>query len=492
MSLTPTPFIGQAYVARSPNFADNRLVNLYPETAPSDSKTVAAFFRCPGTTLKATLESQTGSEVRGLWEHNGTGYVVCGNQFYSFDTDYTATVVDSSVLISGTGPVSFADNGTQIVFACNPDMYLYDIAADTVAQITDTDFLGAITVGYLDGYFVWVVPDTQKFQWSAILDGSDIDSLDFASAEGSPDNLVSSIVDHRELWLFGVYSTEVWYVPESGDNAFLRIQGAFIEHGCAAAYSVAKMDNSVFWLGADERGAGIVWRANGYTPLRVSSYAIETAIQGYSTIDDAIAFSYQQDGHSFYFLTFPTANATWVLDVSTGLWHERAYLDADTGDLVRHRANCHVYINGAHIIGDHGGGFTNTGKLYEWDLDVYADNGDEQKWLRSWRALPTGGNNLRETNQHYLQIDVQAGVGLATGQGSDPQVLLRWSDDGGHTWSNSHTRTIGAMGNTGTRVFYRRLGTTEKLRDRVYELSGTDPVKIALTGALLNYTNSTS
>jgi hypothetical protein len=126
-----------------------------------------------------------------------------------------------------------------------------------------------------------------------------------------------------------------------------------------------------------------------------------------------------------------------------------------------------------------------TGNVYAFDLEVFADNGLPQKWLRSWRALPTGQNNLKRTAQHSLQLDCETGVGLNSGQGSDPQVMLRWSDDGGHTWSNEHWAAMGAIGTYGTRVFWRRLGMTTKLRDRVYEVSGTDPIKLDIVGAEL-------
>jgi hypothetical protein len=309
--------------------------------------------------------------------------------------------------------------------------------------------------------------------------------LDFASAEGSPDGLVSLIVDHREAWLFGTNSVEVWY--DAGNVAFplQRIQGAFNEIGCVAPYSVAKLDNSLFWLGADARGRGIVYRANGYTGVRVSTHAIEWQIQQYGNLSDAIGYTYQQDGHSFYVLIFPTANTTWVYDAATQAWHERA--GWSNGSFTRHRSNCQMAFNSEVIVGD----FEN-GNIYAFDLDDYSDNGQIQKWLRSWRALPTGQNNLKRTAHHSLQLDVESGVGLNVGQGSDPEVMLRWSDDGGHTWSNYHTAKIGKIGEYYRRVFWRRLGMTLKLRDRVYELSMTDPVKTAIMGAelLLSPTNA--
>jgi hypothetical protein len=543
-----TPILGGSYVARSINAADNRMVNLFPEAIPEGSggKEAGFLLRCPGLRLLATVGA---GPIRGLWVTNGVAYVVSGSEFYSLTTNYTATLIGT---VSGTGPVSMADNGTQLFIACNPEGFIYNTSTAVFGQITDADFPGAGSVGYLDGYFVFNEPDSQKFWVTSLLDGTSIDPLDFASAEGYPDNVIALIVDHREIFLFGNNSVEVWYDAGTPDFPLARIQGAFMEVGCAAAYSVAKLDNSVFWLGSDARGRGIVYRANGYTPARISTNAVEYAIQSYGNITDAIAYTYQQDGHPFYVLIFPSAQATWVYDVSTQLWHERAGFE--NGDFTRHRSNCQMAFNSEVVVGDY-----EDGRVYAFDLDVYADDDQIQKWLRSWRALATGQNNLKRTAHHSLQLDAETGVGLnaypaydgedlATESGNiivaefvqgylttqagdqlvteagdsnallvtqvqpaedyngyaletedydaapgyDPQVMLRWSDDAGHTWSNEHWNSMGKIGTYGTRTIWRRLGMTEKIRDRVYEVSGTDPVKIAIMGAELFVTPTSS
>ena len=507
-----TPILGSAYVARSINAADNRMVNLFPEIVPEGGKEPAFLNRAPGLTLLATVGT---GPIRGLWTFNGIGYVVSGLELYKITSNYTATLLGA---VSGTGPVSMADNGTQLFIACNGPSYVYNSLTNAFVQITDEDFPGALAVGYLDGYFVFIEPNSQKVWVTAILEGTAVDPLDFASAEGSPDGLVSMIVDHREVWLFGTNSVEVWYDAGNVDFPLQRIQGAYNEIGCAATFSVAKLDNGLFWLGADARGQGIVYRANGYTGQRISTHAIEYAIAQYPIISDAVAYTYQQEGHAFYVLTFPSANATWVYDVSTQAWHERAAFS--NGLFLRHRSNCQMAFNSEIVVGD----FQN-GNLYAFDLDIYADNGSAQKWLRSWRALPTGQNNLTRTAHHSLQLDCQSGVGLNGGSeteptylltesglfittesgdylvsvagdvytlGADPQVMLRWSDDGGHTWSNEHWASLGQIGVYQKRVFWRRLGMTLKLRDRVYELSGTDPVKIAIMGAELHLSGTTA
>jgi hypothetical protein len=500
-----TPILGSAYVARSINAADNRMVNLFPEIVPEAGKEPAFLNRAPGLRLLTTAGD---GPVRGLWTYGGVAYIVSGDKLYSMAGFGTPVVIGT---VSGTGPVSMVDNGTQLFIACGGPSYIYNNSTGDFGPITDPDFPGALTVGYLDGYFVFIEPNSQKVWVTTLLDGTSIDPLEFASAEGSPDNLVSMIVDHREAWLFGTNSVEVYYDAGNADFPLQRIQGAYNEIGCAATFSVAKLDNGLFWLGADARGQGIVYRSQGYSGQRISTHAIEYAIAQYGNISDAIAYTYQQEGHSFYVLTFPSANATWVYDVSTQAWHERAGFD--NGSFTRHRSNCQMTYNSEVVVGDY-----ENGNLYAFDLDVYADNGNVQKWLRSWRALATGQNNLKRTAHHSLQLDCESGVGLSgldftdptylitesglflitesgdfliSVEGSEtvgvnPRAMLRWSDDGGHTWSNEHWSPMGKIGVYQHRVFWRRLGMTLKLRDRVYEVSGTDPVKIAIMGAELH------
>jgi len=544
-----TPILGSTYVARSVNAADARMVNLFPEIVPEAGKEPGFLNRAPGLNLLSTVGT---GPIRGLWAFSSndiTAFVVSGTELYKITTSYAATLLGT---VAGTGPVSLADNGTQLFIAANGPSYIYNNTTNVFGQITDPDFPGAVTVCYLDGYFVFNQPNSQLMWVTQLLDGTSIDPLEFVSTEGSPDGLLAVTSNFREVWAFGTNSIEVWYDSGATDFPLQRIQGAFNELGCAAPFSIAKMDNGIFWLGRDRRGQGIVYRANGYSGVRISTHAVEWQIQQYADLTDAIAYTYQQDGHSFYVLIFPTANTTWVYDAATQAWHERAGFD--NGEFTRHRSNCQMAFNNKIVVGD----FEN-GNIYAFDLDDYSDNGGIQKWLRSWRALPTGQNNLKRTAHHSLQLDCETGVGLnlypgydsenidtesgldliaeyvqtylatqsgvtlttEAGDGSeplgqyelsdadisgynlvttaylaspgyDPEVMLRWSDDGGHTWSNEHWSPVGKIGAYGHRTFWRRLGMTLKLRDRVYELSGTDPVKITIMGAelILSPTNA--
>jgi hypothetical protein len=229
--------------------------------------------------------------------------------------------------------------------------------------------------------------------------------------------------------------------------------------------------------GPERDGGGIVWRLNGYTPQRVSTDAIEYAIASYADISDAVAYAYQQEGHTFYVLTFPTGNATWVYDAATQLWHQRAYLDPATGTLGRHRSNCHMYYAGLHIVGD-----CKTGDLYALDLDYYYD-GAATRCRRSAPRRTSPGRITAGSCTTACRSTFETGVGLNSGQGADPVALLDWSDDGGHTWSNQHAAHGQDRPVYRTRVRWNRLG---RARDRVYRMTITDPVKRVIIGAALN------
>jgi hypothetical protein len=462
------PFIGASYMSRSRNFDAQRCVNLFPEASGSGtSKSIAMLIGTPGLTLFSTL---SGAGVRGCIRFTAAlSIVVVGGNVYSVTTAGVGTLIGT--IVTRTTPVSMASNGTTVMLVTGgPEGYAITPNANptlaTVAPIVNPAFFGADRVDYIDGYFVFNQPGTGRFQITGLF-ATTVNPLDFATAEGSPDLLVSLIVNQREIWLFGENSTEVFFDSGNALFPFQRIQGAFIEQGCAAKYSPAKSGTTLFWLSADDRGQGMVLKASGYQPQRVSTHAIEYAIAQYPRIDDAIGYTYQQEGHIFYVLTFPTGNATWVFDESTQLWHERAWRNPVDASLNRHRSNCQMAFGGKVIVGD-----WETGKLYSLNLDAYDDNGDILPAIRQCAHEASADDTWQFF--HRLWIDMETGVGLNSGQGSDPQVMLEWSDDGGHSFPNQMWASAGKIGEYRRRVNYRRLG---KSRDRVWRVTITDPVK---------------
>ena len=339
----------------------------------------------------------------------------------------------------------------------------------SVMPANDGPFTGADVVDVVDNYFVYNRPNTQQFGASSPL--SPISpSLSFSSKDGAPDNLVSLIVDHRELYLLGEVSSEVWVDSGLFPFAFQRIPGTSTQHGIAAKFSVARLGNSFAYLSKNIRGDGQVMMMNGYTPTRISTHAVENSIEG-QYIADARAWTYLIEGHEVYVVSFPTLDLTWAYDIASGMWHKWLWVDSQNV-FHRHRGNCHTHFQGVNIVGDH----TN-GQLYMLDPSNYTDNGEE---IRRVRRAPHLISDYQRQYFAEFQIHFQPGIGLP--DGSAPQAMLRWSDDGGSTYSNEHWTSIGVQGAYKNRAIWRRLGQS---RDRIFEVVVTDPINAVITAANL-------
>lgn len=459
---TPITFGLQSYQLDSKPVSVQRCVNWYAEIQ-QEGKSKTVLYPTPGLLKKLTLGT---TPVYGLHVVDGTLYAVTATKLYSISSAWSATEL-ASVTIAG--PCSMANNGTSLVFVDGTNGYSYNTSTATLTTLTTaSNWYPANRVDFQDQYLIFNRSGTGQFFISNLSDPTTYSALDFATAEGAPDDTIGIIVDHRELWLFGEKSIEIWQNTGGAAFPFERVAGAFIERGCAASLSLAKNDNTVFWLGDDR----IVYRANGYTPQRISTHAIETAIDGYSTVSDAVAWFQDTKGHKFYWLTFPTANKTWVYDVASGLWHERSYRDTVTGGEKRHRAGCYAKAYNTHVVGDY-----STGEIYALDHDTYTDDGDTIRRLCSSPYVHSGREWVYQSS---LEIEFEAGVGTTSGQGSDPQVMLRYSDDGGRTYSNEKWRSIGAKGAYENRAFWKRLG---RFRTRTFEVTITDPVNAVILGA---------
>jgi hypothetical protein len=461
------PFATQSYQSRSLPLSAQRLVNLFAEAAPKDATTQVCLFGTPGLTLFGTIGS---GPIRCLHVMGTVLYCVSGDQVYSVNSAGTGTLLGQLAGVERTNSQVFAaDNGTQLVLI-NSDGKgtVYDADAATLSPITDSDFPRASSVSYVDGYFVFTRPNTGQWFISDLLEATSYDALDFATAESYPDDLVRVYVDHREVWLFGKKSTEVWTNTGRADFPFERISGAILEKGCAAAGSVARADNSVFWLADD----GMIYRAQGYQPQRISTHAIEHAMEGYAQLSDGLAFTYAQEGHSFYVLTFPAEGVTWVYDASTQLWHERESRDGEGRSLGRWRINAYGDAYNQHVVGDYA-----TGKLYTLDLDEATENGIQIRREAVSVSLAAIGARLTMAR---LEIEMETGVGTTTGDGMNPTALLSWSDDGGRIWSNEKPASLGAIGGYRRRARWYRCG---QFRERYLRIVISDPVKVAILAA---------
>jgi hypothetical protein len=341
----------------------------------------------------------------------------------------------------------------------------------SVLPSTDGAFTGATSVDIVDNYFVYNRPDTQQFGASAVLSPIS-SSLSFGSKDGAPDDLVSLIVDHREVYLLGEVSSEVWIDAGTSPFPLQRIPGTSTQHGIAAKYSVARLGNSFAYLSRNIRGQAQIVQMNGYVPTRISTHAVENSLTN-QNVSDAVAWTYQLEGHEVYVISFPSIQLTWCYDVATQMWHKWLYTN-NLGQYERARGNCCAQFQGLVLIGDY-----SNGKIYKLDRDNYTDDGQQ---VRRLRRAPHLVADFQRQYFDELQIQFQPGVGLSTGQGDNPQAMLKWSDDGGSTWSNEHWVTIGAIGRYANRAIWRRLGWA---RDRVFEVSISDPVKAVIVSANL-------
>lgn len=496
-------FVGQSYTAPDPYQDRQQTLNYYPEFSQDPkSKTPVALLGAPG--LNEILDFSTMSDdvlvaptggCRGVWVlPGGTDALwVVGKAVIL--TQMTVAATQTSIaqfsktfignLNTNSGPVCIRDNGPGgfAVIVDGAYGYLYEIATFTLTQITDAAFEPSSRVAFIDGWWIFNVVGTQRFFTNAPTPyTTTFDSTFFALKDSSSDNLVTLMENNRELWLVGERTSEVWYDAGGANFAFSRIPGVAPQIGCSAPQSMARLGSSLVWLGSSERGENVVIKTEQYSYVDISSRAVEAAITSYPLVSDAIGFVYEEEGHLFYVLTFPTADKTWVYDATaseaagTPQWHERASFDPTTGTFHQFKGSCFANYQNIRVVGDF-----QAQKGYQMSRQFYVDGDTPLVALRRTPHVWSKENRKRIFHAS-IQIEFAPGVGLQNGQGSNPQAMLRWSDDGGTTFGNEHWTTIGAAGQYKNRAMWRRLG---RARDRVYEMRVSDPVRRDIVGATL-------
>lgn len=584
--------VGGSYKSRSVNADNQRTFNWIPETIESQQgKGAMALYDRPGLKLAYNLGSAGG---RGITTAQGRTFAVAGTVLWELNADGTSK--NWGNVVSDGLTVSMANGQTQLLLAAAGVGYVFDLNTNTLTNLTAK--LGAppvLQAGYADGFFFALLqgPSTNFIQASNLQDASTWDPTAFTGISVFPDRANAIFFDHREMWVFGPKAIQPYWDAGDFPFAYDAIQGGFIESGIAARFSVAKVDNSIFWLESDDRGNGIVRRANGYTPVRVSNHALEYELSTYATIADAVAYTFKENGHEFYVLSFPTADKTKVYDTATGLWTDWGYWNLQQGVFTRHRGQYHTFNFGKHLVLD-----PTTGLVYEQSSQVYTDNGNplrrerraphisnEQQWMLHtqlqvdvevglgtvppfqgnqpatsyylqdsaliiWRVQISDTGNIETDNNGgtgYLNTPLdtlilsdpiagtswQVGVNLIgvlfpasvlftasypgaltmisdTGNfaytltvvdlgggiaqfdttflslvGRGPQIMLRYSNDAGRTWAEREPADCGQAGEYTKRAIWRRLGRS---RDRIYEISATDPVPFRIIDAYLDAT----
>lgn len=515
--------IGSTYTSQSPIADCQRTMNWYQENIESQmGASAAALYPTPGLAVFATIASP----VRGEIEINGRFFAVGAGNFYEISSAGSPTSYGS--VGNDLQPVSMATNGTlgnQIVICSAGALYFFNLTTNVLTPVGGLQGIPALVV-FCSSYFVALLAGTNKFQVSNLLDGSIWNPLGVQQNEVFPENISSVVSAYGFLFVLGQAGhSQVYY--NSGANQytpFSPISGAYMEEGCGAPLSPVVMDNTVFWLGGLNGEGDIAWRANGYTPMRVSNFSAETAWASYPKKgSDAVGYTYRDQGHTFWVIRFPSANngfgATWVYDVATQQWHERGYWSQQgpTG-YGAHLSTCHAFAFGQHLVGD-----WNSGNIYAMAITTFQDNG---KPIRRWRRSPHITAERERIFLEHLQLDMEVGLGpeppfaalqpplneqgvseagklVISGQSGDrfalsvnsvdgslvttslappaqnppfnrgPQISVRISRDGSKTWGQEYLIDCGQAGEYKTRVLLRRLG---QARDFVFDIVATDPV----------------
>jgi hypothetical protein len=467
-------FIHSSYRSQSVIADQERTVNWYPEKMESPgASTEMALYPTPGVTL---LSEATNGPGRAHFYMDGREFAVIGAKFFEIDIDGNQTDRGDVALDSNPATISSnGDGGGQLFVTSGTYAYCYDLSANTLTQITDLD-TKATMGAHLDGYFLALDATNSTLYISALLDGTSwTTGTDFAQRSIAPDPWVSMRVVGRYIWLLGQQTSEVWYNAGTSPFPFAAHSSGLIAHGCAAAFSAFVAEKRIYWLSVTQQGGLRAVRAAGFSPDVISDHPTQTIFDSYDTVSDAVADIYIENGHTFYIVSFPRENKTWVWDASTSLWSERGTWIAEDNEFIALRTRYHAYAFNQHRWLD-----SVTGSIYSMDAESSSDV--DSRVIRRVRRAPALSVENQRIFYSAFELDMEPGLGLESGQGSDPMVMMRLSNDGGKTWGAERMRSAGKIGEYGTRVRWNRCGAG---RRRVFEVSVSDPIPYRLIGAYL-------
>jgi hypothetical protein len=478
-------FVGPSYLSTSPIADAEECINFYPEAIEGQGKTAYALYPTPGLKPVSKLVNETA--IWGQkWVPAAGRYFAGGSHLYELDQNFTIT--DRGALTAPTGPITIICNQTQLLILSAGLLWVFTLATNTLAAVVSPPFPAVAAIGFSDGFAVAVQSSPADIALSSIGDFSTWNAINTSSISLFPDNIVSMVVDHRELVLFGNTKSVVYANAGAAIFPFQPVPGAFIEQGADSLSGQVQLDNSVMWTSFDERGHLVAYRSQGYVGQRISNHAVEQQWQSYATTSDLISYSLQMNGHPWWHLYFPTAGVSWRYDVATGMWHKA--LGWLNGAYTAHNTQNHAFAFGKHLMGDWA-----SGTIYQMAMPSY--NG------ASWDFCSDGANPIRRLRQspyvqtegvrvyhNRLQFDLETGLGPipplrdAMGNPRDPQMMVSWSNDGAKTFCPNKILNCGQGGNYSKRVFLNRLGST--LHGRVYRAVMTDPIPWRFADAWLD------
>jgi hypothetical protein len=484
--MPPIPgFCSGSYTLQSSYIDSERAVNLYCERPESPAaKSQITLLHTPGLKVAYSLETET--SVPCEFQVNGRAFTASAN-FWEILNNGT-TINYGPLNGQPLSPTQILDNQTHLLILSNGNLYIYVLtgftdsnsvvhAAGSFFPVDMTQFNGPVLqIGFIDGYFIATIQNSNTFQVSNLEDGTTWDGLFISTISYFPDNIVSMVCDHREIQFSSAKKTVWYYNAGGGFPPFIPIQGAFMEEGSAATFSVVQANNTVAWLAQDERGGITAKTVGQYVGQRISTFATEAAWQSYPTVADAVSYSYQEEGHIFWNTLFPTAEKFWSYDFATSLWHERDFFF--NGKSSSHRSMSHMFVFGKHLVGD-----PRSGNIYEMSVNILDDFGNP---IRRNRRCPDTTNENKWVYFPRVEFDIEVGLGpiapLLDGDGQPraPQCVVSWSNDAGKTFGTEYTLDCGKVGEYGGRVYKSMTG---RGRRRVWDWSATDPIPWRIAGA---------
>lgn len=466
------PIFGPGLKAKSPFVTPKLMTNVYAESRPQGEKSSIVGYATPGLTLFTDFGA---TPCRGGIEFESLSVDFIVHRGTLWEVNNAGVQTNRGALLTTTGRVSLAHNGVQVMITDGTAGYIYNTSTLAFVQITDVDFpANPVTCCFLSGRFIANFVNSSRFYWSALYNGLSWDALGFANAETSSDPIVCVYESNGQLVLLGPKTTEFWGNSGVSDPAFVALQGTATEWGLAAAWSIAKYDNSFACLIKNRMGQVMVAQMSGYLPKKISNIDIDSLINDYASTQDASSYSYMLGGHPMFVINFPAAGETWLYDGSTGMWSKlKSYM------LTRHRIQFSMSLVNSTIVADY-----SNGRLYRLDPDALTDNGDSIE-------REVTGETIQGADDMFVQfdcirLDMETGIGLTSGQGVNPQVALSCSRDNGKTWGPEMWKTAGALGSYGTRVEWRRLGTSRSITPK---FRITDPVRTVFVAAMANPEN---
>lgn len=465
-------FCGGSNVERSSVVDAELTMNLYPATVDAKaSPTQQALIGTPGLRPLGTVETRDG---RGVFTQDGRTWTVVGATLYEITFDPFVRIARGTIVDDGA-LVSWASNGrggNQLAIVGGGQLKILNLLTNVLSAPVALPLTNApVMVGYIDGYFLLSEKDSPSVWFCALANGLLWDALDFFTRSTASDFVVAMVCAQNRVFVFGSETSEAYEDVGDVDNPFQPIKGSLFEIGCAGAWTVSVGVSTIRWVGRSRRGGAVAYRLEGYNGTRISTHAIEAALEDAATLTDAEGLTYEQDGHLFYALSCPSigiAGATYVVDESEGQWHQRSRWNATIGREEMWRVRGHAYVGTVHVVG-----VRDSGSLYALDLETYDDDGEI---LRARRRAPYPGAENAWAFVDAFELGVENGVGLTRGQGSDPQIELRVSRDSAKTWESAGLSPLGPTGQYDDRTEWTRLGRARVDR-LVFEVVITDPVK---------------